>query len=114
MTGNTSFSQVRQKLTAFVPMAVSGGGFVTTNPANGVMSNKPLSMMGFIDGVGLHDSKRPWIRVRVLGKMDQHLYKQILKEDLYDTIHECRLDPERVIFQSTMIRNTRRRVYGSG
>ena len=31
--------------------------------------------------------------------MDQHLYKEILREDLYETIEEYEMDITRVIFQ---------------
>jgi len=36
---------------------------------------------------------------RIEGTMDQHLYKEILREDLYETIEEYEMDITRVIFQ---------------
>lgn len=41
----------------------------------------------------------PGLICKIEGKMDQHLYKKILKEDLYGTIEEYEMDATRVIFQ---------------
>jgi transposase len=41
----------------------------------------------------------PGFMCKLEGTMDQHLYKQILEEDLYGTIEEYEMDVTRVIFQ---------------
>jgi transposase len=41
----------------------------------------------------------PGFICKIEGTMDQHLYKKILKEDLYETMEEYEMDANRVIFQ---------------
>lgn len=41
----------------------------------------------------------PGFICKIEGTMDQHLYKKILREDLYETIEEYGMDVTRVIFQ---------------
>jgi hypothetical protein len=41
----------------------------------------------------------PGFMCRVFGKMTQHSYKEILQEDLLNTIKDYRMDAENVIFQ---------------
>jgi transposase len=48
---------------------------------------------------GCMTAKGPGYMCKINGRMDQHLYKQILEEDLVDTIKYYRLPKNRVIFQ---------------
>src|SRR5690348_5287224 len=49
--------------------------------------------------VGLHGCKRSGFATKIDSTMDQHLYKQILEDELMDTIEYYEFDEKKVIFQ---------------
>ena len=48
---------------------------------------------------GCMTAQGPGFTCKIEGTIDQHLYKKILREDLYETIEEYGMDANRVIFQ---------------